>query len=254
MRAVTAVSAKRSPWASCCLALVLGGLPALANGPRTLNTQATNAPAADLQWTNAPLKQVAEGVFELGKVRLDKAKRTVTFPAAVNMSEGMLEYALVTTYGKLHESLLVTEADPLHLHLAMLLIGAKGGTNRLAASGTELIEVSGDQVRLWVNWKAGAAERRVPMEDLVFNLETHAPVSRGPWTYNGSRLIEGQYLARLDGSIIALITDPDALINNPRPGRDNDVIWLVNTNAIPRAGTRVQVAIEIHSHPETVLH
>jgi hypothetical protein len=250
VREATHSSGRLFSQALLLLALVLGGPLARASGPRPFNTWDTNAPTADLQLTNAPFKRVAAGVFELGKVTLDKPRRTVSFSATVNLTAGLLEYALVTPFGKLHESLLTTEADPLHIHLAMLLMGATGGTNRLATGGTELIEITGDRVNLWVNWKTGNRDRRVALEDWVVNLEARAPVARGPWTYNGSRVVEGRYLAHLDGSIIALITDPDALINNPRPGRDNDEIWCVNTNAVPRAGTRVQIVIELPASPE----
>jgi hypothetical protein len=233
-------------WAYCCLALALGSSSTAASGPRPLHPTATNSPATSLQLTNAPFKRVAPGVFELGKVRLDKQQRTVQFPAAINMAEGLLEYAVVAMNGKLHESLLMTEADPVHIHLAMLLLGAKGETNPPATSTTAPPVIAGDKVNVWVDWKWHGTERRVRIEQMIYNLETRSPVSRGPWTYNGSRVVEGTYLAHRDGSIVALITDPDALINNPRPGRDNDQIWFVNTDAVPRADTPVQVTVELN--------
>jgi hypothetical protein len=192
---------------------------------------------------------VGEGVFELGKVRLDKRKRAVSFSAWVNMAEGLLEYAVVGVNGKLHESLLVTEADPVHIHMAMLLLGAKGQTDAVSSGSADSLVISGDKVDMWVNWKSGGRERRVRLEDMIINLETGLTASTGPWIYNGSRVVEGTYLARRDGSMVALITDPDALINNPRPGRDNDTIWFVNTNTVPRAGTAVQVVVELLQPP-----
>ena len=52
-----------------------------------------------------------EGI-RFGLVRVDAAARTASFPAYVNMTNGILEYAVVTDYGKVHESLLFTEAKP----------------------------------------------------------------------------------------------------------------------------------------------
>jgi hypothetical protein len=72
-------------------------------------------------------------------------------------------------------------------------------------------------------------------------------MSRGDWVYNGSRVVEGTFLARRDGSLVAIISDPDALINNPRPGRDDDEIWRVNDKLTPPAGTPVQITIELGS-------
>ena len=76
--------------------------------------------------TNTPLRMVEPGVFELGKVRLDQRRRSVTLPAVLDRAKGPMEYFLVTTYGKTHESVLKTQAEPYHIHLAMLLLGAEG--------------------------------------------------------------------------------------------------------------------------------
>src|SRR3569623_2003527 len=77
--------------------------------------------------TNAPpLVEVAPGVFQIGLVRLDKNQKSVQFPAVLNMDHGLIEYLLVTTRGKTHESLLKTDAEPYNIHVAMLLLGAKG--------------------------------------------------------------------------------------------------------------------------------
>ena len=39
-------------------------------------------------------------------------------------------------------------------------------------------------------------------------------MSKGDWVYNGSRLREDGFAAQFDGSIISLITDPDALVDS----------------------------------------
>ena len=83
-----------------------------------------------------PLVEVAPGVFQIGLVRLDKNQRSVQFPAVLNQDHGLIEYLLVTTRGKTHESLLKTEAEPFHIHVAMLLLGAKG-----AAQSKEFLKV-----------------------------------------------------------------------------------------------------------------
>ena len=70
-------------------------------------------------------------------------------------------------------------------------------------------------------------------------------MTRGEWRYNGSRVVEGNFLGQREGSIVAVIADPDALSNNPRPGRDNDQIWQVHTNAVPPVGTPVRITIQL---------
>ena len=81
-------------------------------------------PAARL----AELGAAVEGEkLRLGEVEIDRSARTLSFPAKVNAVEGAIEYALVTSKGKTHESLLVTDALPRDIHLGCLLLGGGAG-------------------------------------------------------------------------------------------------------------------------------
>jgi hypothetical protein len=195
--------------------------------------------------TNAPLKAISPGVFELGKVRLNKDNKSVSFPAVVNLSPGLIEYVLVTENGKIHESLFRTEAEPFHIHTAMLLLGAKGaGTNHFPEQSTQ--PLPGDKVMIDVTWRdAKSRPHTRAVEEFVYNQQTKSTMSRGHWTYNGSRVFEGTFIAQQDGSIVSLIEDVDALINNPRPGRESDEIWEVSTNGLPALNTPVEVKIRL---------
>ncbi len=194
--------------------------------------------------TNAPLKQIGPGLFELGQVRLDKAKRTISFPASVNLREGQIEYVVVTATGKTHESLLRTAAEPFHLQLAFLLLGAKGaGTNALPEDPAR--PLPGDEVEIELSWTVDGRPGRFRAEQFVHDGKANGPAARGVWIYNGSRLREDGFAAQLDGSIVSLITDGDALINNPRPGRENDDNWLVRTNNLPPLNAPVEVTIKL---------
>jgi hypothetical protein len=66
------------------------------------------------------------------------------------------------------------------------------------------------------------------------------------WIYNGSRFADaGVFLAQKEGSIVSLIADPAALVNNPRPDRENDELWTLHTPKIPPVGTPVQVTVRL---------
>src|SRR5687768_133237 len=93
-----------------------------------LALQVTSGWAADIS-TNAPIKDLGEGRLQIGSVTVDSKQKTLTFPALVNMTTGLVEYLVVTTGGKVHESLLRTDAEPFHIHTAMLLLGLKQLTN-----------------------------------------------------------------------------------------------------------------------------
>jgi hypothetical protein len=194
--------------------------------------------------TNAPLKEIRPGVFALGQVQFDKVKSTVNFPASVNQREGNIEYVIVTTTGKTHESLLRTTVEPYHLQIALLLLGAKGaGTNALPGDPSQ--PLPGDRVEIELSWNADGKVQRFRAEDFVHDRQAGRAASRGQWIYTGSRLREDGFAAQVDGSIVSLITDADALINNPRRGREDDDNWLVRTNGLPPLQSPVEVTIKL---------
>jgi hypothetical protein len=214
---------------------------------------------------------VGPGIFEIGKVRLDKKQRTVSFPAVLNMNQGPMEYFLVTCYGKTHESVLRTEAQPYHLHVAVLLLGATGadtngfsenpdptaaGKKPAPAAGSQPITnpsketMPGDKISIEVSWRVDGKVARRSAEELVFNQESQSVLGKGNWVYNGSLVADGIFLAQLGGSIVSLITDPTALVNNTGRGHENDKIWAVNTNGLPPFNTPVQVTFKLETRRE----
>ena len=232
-----------------------GGPSAPSQPPPVVRTPPVAAPISVetmAPMTNAAMRLLGSGMFELGKLRLNKPERSVSFPAVVNMRGGPVEYFLVTTYGKTHESIFRTEAEPYHIHLAMLLLDAKGaGTNTPgpAAGGPvdrpEPPPITGDNVALEVSWTTDGKAEHHAADELVFNQAEHAVMRRGTWIYNGSMVMDGVFAAQRDGSIISLISDAAALINNPRPGSDNDEIWTTQTNNLPNVNTPVKITIKL---------
>lgn len=199
------------------------------------------------------VKPVAPGIFEIGRVRLNKPEGTVSFPAVANMERGAVEFLLVTGFGRTHESVLRSDVDPYQIHLAMLLLGARGNTHavegvRAAAGPTETPygkAIGGDRIGVEVAWKSGDREVRRPGEELVMNLAEGRVMSAGEWTYTGSVVVDGVFLAQVDGSLVAVMREPAALVNNPREGAERDEIWGVNTNTVPALDTPVEVTFRL---------
>ncbi len=195
-----------------------------------------------------PARQVSADVLAIGDVQLDRAKRTVSFGGEVNMNQGQLEYVIVGMRGKLHESLFRTTAQAYHIHAAMLLLGVRDQTQRTNEPATPQA-LRGEPVSLWAVWRGPGGEEKVRVEDWVRNDQTGQVMERGSWIYNGSRFVEGLFIAQREQSIVAIQDDVDALINNPRPGRENDKIWPANEKAVPKVGTPVTLIIQLESKP-----
>ena len=244
-QAILRPAALMMTWFALLLAVSAQVQPAAANRDRSVPTKPV-------------VKEIAPGIVEVGAVRLDKKLRTVTFPAALNMDDGLIEYLIVTTYGKTHESLLRTEIEPYHLQVAMLLLGAKPAPPQPLASAppggpisaeqlAHMEEVKGDPVSIEVSWTQDGRPRKKRIEELVLNLKTKSTMSRGEFTFNGSRVWEGTFIAQREGSIVSTIIDPDAMINNPRPGHEDDEIWQIIPKGLPPTKTPVTVIITLQS-------
>jgi hypothetical protein len=193
------------------------------------------------------VKQIRPGVFQVGGVLLDKMKRRISFPVLINMNEGLIEYVLVTGKGKTHESLLVTRTEPYHIHVAMLLLGAKG------ANGKQVPEdphkpVPGESISLELSWKAGGKTMRAPVENFVNDRHNKKPMKPGPFIYNGSIVFEGMFIAHRDGNLFSLITDPAAMANNPRMGRHDDENWEALKKGLPKLDSKATLTIKLLTH------
>jgi hypothetical protein len=205
------------------------------------------------------MHEISPGVYEVGRLRIDQTTRILTFPCTVNMDRGPLEYLLVTPSGNAHESLLVTaDVEPRDLHLAMLLLGAKGASTPPPSADAPPAQLSkeylehapklvGDPILITAKWQTkDGLEKKTPVEDWILKTDVHKPAERGPWIYNGSMFGQGgRFLAQVEGNFAALVTNPAALINNPRKGSDDDQIWDVNAKAVPPAKTPIELAIEL---------
>jgi hypothetical protein len=207
-------------------------------------------------------KEVAPGVFEIGAIRLDKNAGTVVFPAKVNMDDGLVEYLMVTKEGPVHESVLVTEVQPQEVHMAMLLLGAKGMERPGDGKGPERIDaaylakapkLTGDAILLSAKWKdKDGTEHTAPPERWltrkIFTPKKPAKIvtaEDGPWLYTGSFFYENRFIAQVEGTFAALVTFPSALINNPRTGSNDDHIWFVKKEVAPPVGTPVEFTITL---------
>lgn len=211
------------------------------------------ASATSDQAANGVMKRLENGNVEVGGVIVDKVKRSIQFPAAVNMRKGYVEYVLVGEGGKTHESTLVTQVSPQFVHVAMLLLGAVGSGDTVtevpANIDSEYLAkapaIKGDAVRIDVQWGEGGEQKRMPLEGLLVFGEEGKVVDNVKWIYNGSMVSAGRFIAQDDQSFISLITDSGALVNNVGPGHANDDLWQSNTAVIPPEGTKVTVEITL---------
>ncbi len=188
------------------------------------------APTAKGPASAEELKNAAQGYIresgpdelQIGSVRLNKRKRTISFPAKVAEKERPLEYALVHESGKTHEALLSTAAAIQDVHVAALLLNANGQA--------PVIEVT---------WRKHGGEAKVPLHEMIGMKDGALDAV---WRYNGSVFIHGGFAASREGSLVALMNDPSALVNHPAAGAlMKDDVFFAQTAKLPPDGVPVMV-------------
>lgn len=254
-----------------CLAAILGlatataepaapaakDTPAAAPEPATepaAKSPAPDAPAETPQPTQPAVIPLDASRFRIGEVEFNKETRAITFPAAVNMSKGLLEYVIVHENGKVHESLLRTKIDPTHLNVALKLLRYQPSpelfpvrdedgkfTGSMPVTDPKIKAAA--RVAIRVHWKTGDDDHSAEINDWVLDTGTNKPMPPGPWVYGGSVIYEGRFLAAETGDIAAILTNEISLFNYPGKDKENDEVWVARTKVVPPDGTPVTVEI-----------
>lgn len=176
------------------------------------------------------VSRAATNNLELAAVTIDAAARSISFAAEVNMRTGLVEYLLVHETGKAHESIFKTAITADKIHVAALLF-SDPESKRLRVTAIEVL------------WKDGGKARSAGAAELIFDKARKRPLRETRWAYRGSRVVDKVFLAQRDGSIIAIMEDRDALIDQETPDAASDENWEPIRERIPALGTPVELKI-----------
>jgi hypothetical protein len=177
----------------------------------------------------------------LGTVQLDPEARCVFATGYVNQVEGAIELLACGPGGKVHESVLVLQVNPLDLQAALLLIGLKSGP---PMPDLGVGPPQGDRVRIWVHWQEAGSSIVKPLEALAYAWRDQRSLRTKDWVFTGSVVENGKFKALAEESLIASYWDPWAIINVQSPlGADDDALS-VNRAEIPPLHTPVTLIME----------
>jgi len=185
--------------------------------------------------------EIGNGLYRLGKIELNLNSETVTLHGKVNMNAGLIELFACTKTGKVHESVLVMDVDPIHLQTALILLGLEfGGGVRYQG---DPLTPKGDRINIQVEWNTAGEVKHHRAEDLVFNRIKEKSMEHVGWVFTGSRVNNGVFMSQATGTLIATYRDPDAIIDNPLPEGADDTVYIANTKIVPAKGTDVKMII-----------
>ncbi|MGK0187002.1 MAG: hypothetical protein ACI9R3_002787 [Verrucomicrobiales bacterium] len=210
-----------------------------------------DAPIAPAEEARPKIETLKDGIFRLGKIQFDRRTREIKFDAKVNMTIGYLEYLVVNEItGKIHESLLTTEASPMNLNIILLLLNYEASD--ILKDQKEDVAIAAQPMAsmdILVQWKGKEGKKQTAaVESWVLNLATESTAKAGHWLYTGSKLDDGGgFAAETDGSLIAIYRDHRSLFNNPREGKTSDEIWKpAPEHGLPAKDTPVTLILRPH--------
>ena len=188
-------------------------------------------------------EKIDENTYQLGNVVFDVSKREVTVPGEVNIvgANVNIEFFASGKLGKTHESILILEAEPLHIFAALGALDYEPGMN-LTVVGDPRMPM-GSPVEIWVEWNRGDEVVSRRARDLIWNAFADKPMQETSWIFTGGRQLNNQFTPQLFHNIIAVYRDPDSLFNHPLPTGTDDRTYRVNTDVIPPKGTKIKLII-----------
>jgi hypothetical protein len=212
-----------------------------------------------------PLKPSVEkldgNLCRIGQVTFDTKTREIRFPAKVNMTEGLLEFLVVTENGKTHESLLSSTIIPTDLNLAFTLLrypvskertplpNETGGTSNNYPDVPPHIR-QGARVTIEVEWLESGKTRRLSANDMIRHDVKTTAMPPDPWIYGGSDVFDGKFVADSTGDLIAVFEAPSAILNASGEDSRDDTVWVPYPKRVPALATSVTIIIKPY-HKDT---
>ena len=235
---------------------ILCGTAMLAGGAGVWAKEAVKA-KKDAEKIKRPV-QIKGDEYRFGDIFFNRKTREIRFPAHVIQDEVVLEYALVHAItGKVHESLLATEVRPIDLQIVMKLLRYKESKRDIWPEYNEEGEISKKmeddgkgRVEFFITTTDKAGKKQtVVLSDWVESRagpegEERKKMKPATFTYTGSDLWEGQFIAENDGAFTAIYRYAGAMFNSFQPLSDNDDVWFPKEGTVPEIGTKVEVTIK----------
>ena len=252
---------------------VFGGVPAgvAEEKPARGETEAaeSRAPSPELEAAIQKLKMPG--------VTINLKERCIDIEGKICLDKGMLELVACTKGSKEHESIVAIEARPMHIHTALLLLGAEAGNPamRRAPRGEDKgwidIPPSGSAVDVLLVFpdKAGKPAEH-PISEFITRSSAEADVVRDAaadkqvdrkfpthtFLFAGSHLVEDgpgprKYLSDESGNVISIVTFGDELLclSGVYSDQNDALLWQVNAAGLPDVGTKVTLRLRPKPKP-----
>ncbi len=202
------------------------------------------------------IKKTGDVTYEMGSILFNSETREIRVPCNVNMTEGTIEYALVSETGKTHESLLKTKVKPFDLQVALLLCHYEPHAGEIiktlfdpppdlkAMAAIPMAKAGANRLKLKLEWKDKDGKAlAAALGDWIHDDATNKPLDTPHWIFNGADIGDGIFSAELDGSFISVHFDLGGIIGCAANLIGNDKNWELDTEHIPPFDSPVTLVI-----------
>ena len=199
------------------------------------------------------IQRTGPHTYKVGAVNIDAKARTIRCPGRINMNRGgPIELLACTEKGKLHETILILEVEPLHLQLALLLLDLNMGRNpavEYPEGSSERRRDPADTVAISVRWEKNGEEDvdaevvERPAHELLYNVKKERPMQPARWAFIGSRQVRGRFGAKMTGSLVVTYHDPLGILELALEEVNSDIWYEANAKTVPEVGTKVEMII-----------
>ncbi|MFK7788570.1 MAG: YdjY domain-containing protein [Phycisphaeraceae bacterium] len=216
---------------------------------------------------------------ELPGITIDAKNKRVDVSAKIALDAGLLELIACLPDTKEHESLVTVDAVPMHIHAALLLVGATNGhPARVKPANEEKTEwihlpPRGDAILISLVIADPKDETKTierPISDFLKRSERDPAFVPGDedtpddsakvfdtFLFAGSVLVnqedaERQYMADQSGHVVSISTFGDEVLCLPsRMTQENAaLVWSVDDQYLPAVGTRVKLRLTLKEKPK----
>ena len=213
---------------------------------------------------------------KLPGLMINLEERCVDVEGSVCLDEGTLELVACTKDSKEHESIVAIDAKPIHIHTALLLLGAKSGNpamrKRIEGEQERWVDIPprGGQVDLYLVFenKEGKKIER-PISEFITRSGSELDSRDGDkagaddakfpthtFLFAGSQLrVDGagprKYHCDLSGNVVSISTFGDELLCLPGVhGHANGALmWQVDATHLPAVGSKITLRLRPQGKP-----
>jgi hypothetical protein len=219
------------------------------------------------QPTSRPTSRPAGKNAKLPGLEIDFKERYVDIESFVCLDRGYLELIACTKGTKEHESIVAIKAKAMHIHVALLMLGAIPGNPAMQKPVNKektrwvYVPPSGGPVDVSLVFKNKAGKMlEHPISDFVIRSEDNPDEMMGiekngdkkgvkftdTFLFGGSLLRGGgsgqrKYMSDLSGNVISIATFGDELLCLPgtHSHEKGSLMWQINSTGLPKVGSKV---------------